>query len=91
VGDDVEFTVGRPASVVAETVRLSAGPDQTGEWELRVTNAQPAPVPFEAFLIDSGWKVVSDAEIDRSDGLPVWRVTVPANGRATLRYRIERP
>jgi hypothetical protein len=90
IGDDVEFPLGRSSSVVASAVKLSGGPDGTGEWEVKVTNAQPAPVRFEAFFIDNGMKVSSETELDRSEGIPVWRATIPANGSATLRYRVAR-
>jgi hypothetical protein len=91
VGEDVEIPIGRSSSVAAQAVRLSGGPDRTGEWELEVTNAQPVPVRFEAHLIEGGMTIGADTALVRRDGNPVWAVTVPANGRATLRYRVAKP
>lgn len=90
VGEDVEIPLGGSSSVAVETVRLSGGPDQTGEWELNVANAQPAPVRFEALLMEGQMRLVPETALGRRDGLPLWSVTIPANGRASLRYRLEK-
>ncbi|MET1110849.1 MAG: hypothetical protein ABWX67_04895 [Allosphingosinicella sp.] len=87
VGEDVEIPVGAGTSVVARAVRLFPGSGEGGEWELTVTNAQPAPVRFEARLSEGNMKLVSETELGRRDGRPLWAVTIPANGRAILRYR----
>lgn len=91
VGDDVEVPVGEAGSVVAQAVRLSGGPDQTGEWELTVSNAQAAPVTLKALFMDNGMKLSSATPLDRSDGIPQWTAIIPANGRVTLRYRMAKP
>ncbi|HEX8574623.1 MAG TPA: hypothetical protein VF759_17930 [Allosphingosinicella sp.] len=90
VGEDVEIVVGSAAAVDVRAVRLSSGPDGSGEWELTVTNAGPAPARFEAVLAEGDMKLSSETALERRDGAPLWSVTVPANGRSTLRYRIEK-
>ncbi|HEX8309097.1 MAG TPA: hypothetical protein VF645_11845 [Allosphingosinicella sp.] len=87
VGEDLEILVGAANSVVAEAVRLVPGAGEGGEWELTVSNAQPAPVRFEALLAEGAMKLVSETALGRRHGRPLWAVTIPANGRATLRYR----
>jgi hypothetical protein len=91
VGEDVEIPLGGSSSVAVETVRVAGGPDRTGEWELKVTNAQPAPIRFEASLGEGGLRIVSDTALARRNGELLWAVTVPANGTATLRYRVVKP
>lgn len=90
VGEDVEIPLPGSTSVAVETVRLAGGPDRTGDWELNVTNARPVPVLFEAYLMEGGMKVSSEAELGRRNGMPLWTATVPANGQATLRYRVDK-
>ena len=72
--------------------------DENGAWEeyrLVVTNDQRVPVRFESRvrvrLLGRGVLAAPPA-LPLRDGRPLWAVTVPANGTATLRYRItERP
>jgi len=89
VGEDFEITLGQANSVVAEAVQLSGTPDRAGEWELTVTNAQPSPVRFEALLGGGHLQLGFETPLPRRGGAPLWAVTIPANGRATLRYRLE--
>jgi hypothetical protein len=85
VGEEVEIRVGSATSVAAQAARIS-GEGERGEWELTVSNAQPVPVRFEAILAEGGLKLASETELGRRDGRPLWAVTIPANGRASLRY-----
>ena len=91
VGEKVEIEVGSASSVVAEAVLIASGGNLNPEWELTVTNAQPSPVRFEALLSDSGAGLISETQLGRRDGRVLWEVTVPANGQATLRYRLAEP
>ena len=91
VGEDLEIPVGAATSVVARAVKLSLGEHRPVEWELTVSNAQPAPVRFEALLAEGGMKLSAETALGRRDGRPLWAVTIPANGRATLRYRLAGP
>ncbi len=88
VGEDVEIVMGAATSIAAQAVKLSV--DGT-EWELSVSNALPAPVRFEAHLNEGDFKLVSETALARRDGRPLWSVTVPANGRASLTYRLAGP
>jgi len=40
---------------------------------------------------ESGARLVPETELPRRNGAMLWAVTVPANGRATLHYRVEKP
>jgi hypothetical protein len=91
VGEEVEITVGAPPSVVARAVRLYPAFERGDDWELTVSNALPTPVRFEAHLTEGSTKLLSDTPLGRRDGRPLWAVTIPANGEASLRYRFGAP
>jgi len=79
VGEDVEVALG-PAGGVR--VELSS----EGDVQIvTVSNDRPVPVRYEAQL--PAENVESETELGSRNGMPLWQVTVPANGRATLRYR----
>jgi hypothetical protein len=96
VGEDVEIEVGAASAVTAQ---LSSGPlpspqgairavpAAAADWELKVSNAHPQPVRFEAELEIGSGSFSTSATLARRNGRPLWAVTVPANGQATLRYR----
>ncbi len=89
LGDATQVTIRQ------EEVAESA-PDDTQEWEdheVAVRNAHPWPVDFEGLISMDD----EDLRIDRTStklgkryGKPVWKVRVPANGAARLRYRLIR-
>ena len=87
VGEDVEIEAGGASGV---TVALEE-PDQGRNWEdhrLTVTNDHAAPVRYEAeFEVDENERFRPRARLGRRHGRPLWAVTVPANGSATLDYR----
>lgn len=86
VGEEVEFRIGSAPGVRAvqrEVVRTK----QTVDVELVVTNDLPRAVRVEAELGGDGSKLSSKTRLGRRNGRPSWVVTLPANGRATLRYR----
>jgi hypothetical protein len=59
---------------------------------LTVTNDRPTPIRFEAeFNVDEEVRFEPGRRLPRRDGRPLWAVRVPANGTATLRYRIVEP
>ena len=90
VGEKVEIPVGPANSVAARAARLSVEADGKEEWELTVSNAQPAPVRFEAQLMGGDLELTSPTPLADRDGRPLWTVMVPANGEASLRYRLDR-
>jgi hypothetical protein len=82
VGEEVEIKVGEASGVNAiGTVHPN------GEAELVVTNDQSRPIRFEAQIDENGGKVTARDRLTRKEGDLLWTVTVPANGRAVLRYR----
>ena len=89
IGEDVEIEVGEAPGVFARIVRHKVDGD-TASYALTVTNDQPKPVRFNAEFADTDAKVdfSGGAKLGRRNGRPVWSVTVPANGSATLNYRL---
>jgi hypothetical protein len=91
VGEDVEIELG-PAPGVRSTLRLLAEHDGVGDFELVVTNDGAGPVRFEAELVVQSAQFGSaEASLPQRNGMPLWAVTVPANGSATLRYELRAP
>ncbi|HEV2816032.1 MAG TPA: hypothetical protein VGW40_02230 [Allosphingosinicella sp.] len=91
VGEDVEIELG-PAPGVRSTLTLLARHDGISEYELVVTNDQAEPVRFEAEILAQSVELTSAQEsLPRRNGMPLWAVTVPANGSATLRYELRAP
>jgi len=90
VGDDVEIGFA-PSANIQLAGRLVAT-DPAGRWrdfELIVTNALPEPVQFEATLPPQpDTRLIPATRLGERDGAPLWTVRVPANGAATLRYRV---
>ncbi len=82
VGEDVEVEIGAATGVRTQVSTDPSAPDQ---HIVTVTNDQATPVQYEALLQFD--RVRSSITLPRRNGRPVWRVTVPANGRATLRFR----
>lgn len=58
--------------------------------QVEVSNAGAEPISFELRLITWGSQKVADPDqpLGKEDGQPIWRVTVPANGSARLRYTV---
>ncbi len=88
VGERVEIVVGIASSV---TSILTIRPGMTGarEAEIVVANSRDVPVRYEAELDTGNMRLFPGTELPDRDGRPLWSVTVPANGRATFRYRLE--
>jgi hypothetical protein len=90
VGEDVEIVVGQAAGLSAE-VRPLAVQNGVGEWELVVSNAAAVPARYEVLLQEAGYILRTEAVLPRKEGHPLWAVTVPANGTASLRFQTEAP
>jgi hypothetical protein len=88
VNEEVELEFGEGEGVVAHTEATAEGRD----WEehlLVVSNDHAVPVAYEArFDVGEDETFTPRATLIRRLGRPVWAVTIPANGRASLRYRI---
>jgi hypothetical protein len=90
LGEEVEIELGAVPGVVAE-VRLERGAGKrTRHYLLTVTNDRPHPISFEAEL-GAGEKVRARTRLERKNGRPVWRATVPANAAATFRWSSRAP
>lgn len=87
VGEEVEIEVG-DAPGVSSSIALLPGKSRNA-YLLTVTNDQSYPVRFEAVFRTPPANIrLVGAVPGRRNGLPAWAVTVPANGSATLRYRL---
>ena len=91
VGEDVEIVVGDAVGLSAEVRPLGATAPGVGEWELVVSNAAAVPARYEVLLQEAGYILHPQATLPRREGHPLWAVTVPANGTASLRFRTEAP
>ena len=90
VGEDVEIEIGEGPGVMGRTEQVDDdGDDDRRDYVLTVTNDQSAPIDYEAeFFVDEGERFAPRARLGTRNGRPLWTVTVPANGTATLSYRV---
>jgi hypothetical protein len=81
IGEKVEIRTGSAPGVRAEQAAVPGSP---GEYRLTLTNdmASPEQVEIELPLGARG------RGLKRGEGVMLWQVRVPANGRAELRYRV---
>jgi hypothetical protein len=87
VGEDVEIDLGAAPAVRSE-LTLIAEHDGVSDYELVVTSDRAEPVRFEAEIWAQGTDFSAPASLPSRNGMPLWAVTVPANGSATLRYTL---
>ena len=83
VGEEVELPFG-PAIGIFTTLRRVSESEGMTSWELIVSSDHRRRVEFEALLAFAD--VRSRTRLDARDGMPLWRVRLPANGTATLRF-----
>jgi len=86
IGDEIEFGAGESSDVrYAITARPPS--EHRKPYSVRVTNARSTPETFELAI---PYKIASarGALVERK-GRKVWRVTVPANGEATLEFALK--
>lgn len=86
VQEEVELRLEESSLVRLEQIR-----DEKGKVTLTATNANPFAVPVETKI---GTNVGRDirspsSRLKRKDGQQTWFVTVPANGKATLTYKVK--
>jgi hypothetical protein len=91
VGEDVEIVVGQAVGLSAEVRPTAPIANRVGEWELVVSNAAAIPARYEVLLQKGDYLLHVESPLPSRDGHPLWAVTVPANGTATLRFRTEAP
>jgi hypothetical protein len=88
VGEDVEINVGEAPGILAR-IEIQADDARSERRILAVSNDRSTPIQYEAEIrVDDNWTFVPSGRIERRNGRPLWRVTIPANGRAILRYRV---
>jgi hypothetical protein len=88
VNEDVEVDFGEATGVRVEVEETRSGRDRK-DFVLTVSNDQSAPIAYEAwFDVEEGDRFRPETRLGRRNGVPLWTVTVPANGTATLRYRV---
>ena len=87
VGEEISLGVSTATGVLAKSELVRDGAD-SDEYLLTVTNDRPEPIRFEMWFTQSE-RFRPATELERRDGRPVWAVTVPASGTATLRYEVE--
>lgn len=90
VGEDVEILVGEATGVLVE-VAVDDETDEDGDhYLLSVSNDRAVPVRFEAeFEVDEEYVLTSRRRLRSRNGMPLWTVTIPANGTASMRYRVD--
>lgn len=90
VGEEVEIDFGEvPGIVSLQTARVRT--EGATEYEVVVTNDRPWPIAYELELMTQPSQVRSETRLGRRNGMTLWSLTVPANGSATLRYRVVAP
>jgi hypothetical protein len=83
VGEEVEFQFGDAIGVMASLRRISSTAGRAS-YDLVVTNDHPRRIDFEALLAFED--INSRARLGARNEVPLWRVRVPANGSAVLRF-----
>ena len=87
VGEEVEIEAGQSAQVL-----LTQTDDDKDGHEVSVSNANPWPVAVEVeFDVGDGARLdKASVRLGSRNGRPLWKVDVPANDSATLRYRLRK-
>jgi len=87
IGDEIELRPG-DSSEVRYAVVAKPGSKRRSNYQVEVTNALAAPVTFELPIPYRDAK--AGAPLVSHKGVPTWRVTVPANGTASLDLTLKR-
>jgi hypothetical protein len=58
---------------------------------VQISNAGGSAVPFELRLPAEGRLVRADHPVASKDGRPIFRLTIPPQGRVTVRFQTEIP
>jgi hypothetical protein len=88
VGEDVEVDLG-DAPAVRVAVTPTARSASASDYRLEISNDRDRPIRFEAEIVDNGYRLSAPGRLIRRNGMSVWTVTLPANGRASLSYTLE--
>lgn len=87
VGQDVEIAISRPSNVHTR-VELASDGEDWDEYRLTATNDLARPVTFEGEFEANDQDFRPSLPLSRRDGRPLWTVSIPANGTASLTYRV---
>ena len=91
VGEKIELAISQASAVDVEIKPVSAADAPLREWEISVSNAFSAPVRFEGEFGQFADALNWESPLASRDGWRVWAVTIPANGRVTMRVTGEKP
>ncbi|HEX7871745.1 MAG TPA: hypothetical protein VF475_02465 [Sphingobium sp.] len=87
VGQEANLSIGRSAQV--QGLLTTVGQDR---WRYEVSNANPFAVTVEAVLAFGQRPLLGAAKrLPRRNGLPLWSVRVPANGRRSIDLAVPTP
>jgi hypothetical protein len=92
VGEEVELLFSESPAVRWSSAQTASAPAWR-DMRVTVTNANAHPVRFELrlSLIDGERFIQQSAKLTPKEGAWLWDVIVPANGTATLNYRLRSP
>ncbi len=87
VKEEIEVKVSQSPTVTVEQMR-----DEKDRVTVTVSNANPYPVALELGIGSAGESAARgpSQKLRRKDGVETWFATVPANGKAVLRYKVKR-
>ncbi len=96
LAEDVQIALGSATQVTLSQEKVAESDDSNEghpweEHEVVVTNANPQPIDFEGTIsFDEEDDRISQAsaKLGKRNGKNIWRVRVPANSAARLRYRL---
>jgi hypothetical protein len=94
IGEEVEIELDEAPGILARIEEPVDEDDDSreGEWDdyvLTVSNDRAYPVAYEVeLMVNEGQRLRPERRLGRRNGRPLWSVTVPANGEASLRYRV---
>ena len=93
IGDEIEWRVGRsPQIQVAQRELAQGGGDSSPRrYEIEISNANSSPAVVEVAFLPPGssMQLVSPSRrLDARNGRKIWIAKLPANGRATLQYKL---
>jgi len=94
VGEEIDVALGASTAVhLREEEGDEADDGRWRDYTLTVSNARAQPVRVELALpLNDGDRIVrTSCKLARKNGQPLWRVTVPAGGRARLAVRVAEP
>ncbi len=86
IDNEIEIIVGQSSDVRLSVTELRRTKSKS-YWRATISNARDHPVDVE---VEIASEITGRAKgVEVIDGVPTWRVTVPANDEATLDYRVK--